>query len=210
MEVLEGDDGDEDDEVEVLSDEWEMSDFDGDGDEDVDAFDNSGEEFGFNISMNSNSNSNKQQSGDTFQPPSLSKKKRALCNNLLKSLSKPLRKTPYVLNLHIRQKARIPIINFDTAFGIEVDVGIGGLAGVDTTAYAGMCVGTYGKLFSDVCLCVKILLVQRGYDKPFTGGIGSYKLYVMLAHHLDRVVGADAAKLGNFTVGVVLITFFRR
>jgi len=133
------------------------------------------DEFGFNVTVDQNISG---RTTPTAGIPSLTRKKRALCNNLLKSLSKPLRKTPYITALHIRQKARIPIINFTTVFGVEVDVGIGGLAGVDTTAYAGECVRKYGNLFSDVCCAVKLLLVQRGYDKPFTGGIGSYKLYV--------------------------------
>lgn len=28
-------------------------------------------------------------------------------------------------------------------------------------------------------------MVQQGLDKPFTGGLGSYKLYVLVAHHVS-------------------------
>jgi hypothetical protein len=37
-----------------------------------------------------------------------------------------------------------------------------------------------------VILVLKVLLAQQDLDKPFTGGLGSYKLYVLLAHHLQQ------------------------
>lgn len=40
--------------------------------------------------------------------------------------------------------------------------------------------------FSIVVLFLKILLTQQSLDTPFTGGLGSYKLYVLVAHHIDR------------------------
>jgi len=72
-------------------------------------------------------------------------------------------------------------------------VGIGGVAGVDTTAYAMGCVERW-PAFKNVILVLKILLVQRGYDKPFTGGIGSYKLYVLLAALLESVGGGEVSE----------------
>ena len=32
-------------------------------------------------------------------------------------------------------------------------------------------------------------MVQQGLDKPFTGGLGSYKLYVLVAHHVSLFGG---------------------
>jgi len=178
--------------IEKDDNEWEIS--DSDEDDEGNGLDDSkslsgddGDKFGFNISVESANSSSGKSSPNLSQAPSISRKKRNLCNDLLNSLSKPLRKAPYVSNLFIRRKARIPIINFYTAFGIEVDIAVGGVASVDTTAYASECIKAHGSLFSDVCLCLKLLLVQRGYDKPFTGGIGSYKLYVMLSAHLEVV-----------------------
>jgi hypothetical protein len=40
--------------------------------------------------------------------------------------------------------------------------------------------------FATVILVLKVLLAQQDLDKPFTGGLGSYKLYVLLAHHLQE------------------------
>jgi hypothetical protein len=39
--------------------------------------------------------------------------------------------------------------------------------------------------FSPVVLLLKIVMAQQGLDKPFTGGLGSYKLYVLVAYHVS-------------------------
>lgn len=39
--------------------------------------------------------------------------------------------------------------------------------------------------FAPIVLILKVLMVQQGLDKPFTGGLGSYKLYVLVAHHVS-------------------------
>lgn len=40
--------------------------------------------------------------------------------------------------------------------------------------------------FAPIVLVLKVLMVQQGLDKPFTGGLGSYKLYVLVAHHVSH------------------------
>lgn len=39
--------------------------------------------------------------------------------------------------------------------------------------------------FPVLIVLLKVLLSQHGLDKPFTGGIGSYSLYVLLARHVS-------------------------
>jgi hypothetical protein len=39
--------------------------------------------------------------------------------------------------------------------------------------------------FAPVVLALKVLLNQQGLDLPFTGGLGSYKLYVLVAYHVS-------------------------
>ena len=41
--------------------------------------------------------------------------------------------------------------------------------------------------FPVVVLVLKILLIQHGLDKPFTGGLGSFKLYVLVASHVSAL-----------------------
>lgn len=33
---------------------------------------------------------------------------------------------------------------------------------------------------------MKILMSQQNLDKPFIGGLGSYKLYILVAHHIEK------------------------
>jgi DNA polymerase sigma len=54
-----------------------------------------------------------------------------------------------------------------------------------------------------VILFLKILLQQQDLDKPFTGGIGSYKLYVLLSHHVSKQHFAAL----EIRVGFFLTTF---
>ena len=37
-------------------------------------------------------------------------------------------------------------------------------------------------------LVLKVILSQHELDKPFTGGLGSFKLYVLVANHVSHVV----------------------
>jgi DNA polymerase sigma len=39
--------------------------------------------------------------------------------------------------------------------------------------------------FAPIVLILKVLMAQQDLDKPFTGGLGSYKLYVLVAYHID-------------------------
>lgn len=39
--------------------------------------------------------------------------------------------------------------------------------------------------FSVIVVFLKVLLNQQGLDKPFTGGLGSYALYVLVASHVS-------------------------
>lgn len=64
----------------------------------------------------------------------------------------------------------------------------------------------YSSSFTAVVLILKILLQQTNLDKPFTGGLGSYKLYVLVAHHVDRHISLG----GEDTLAEVLISFFYR
>jgi len=53
---------------------------------------------------------------------------------------------------------------------------------------------------------LKILLSQQGLDKPFTGGLGSYALYVLVANHIERHLALG----GDDNPAEALYTFFFR
>ena len=61
--------------------------------------------------------------------------------------------------------------------------------------------------FAPVILILKTLLQQTGdLDKPFTGGIGSFKLYVLLSFHIQEHLKHG----GNDSPAEVLLTFLLR
>lgn len=60
--------------------------------------------------------------------------------------------------------------------------------------------------FSSVVLFLKVLLSQQSLDTPFTGGLGSYKLYVLVADHLQRHLALG----GSDRPGEVLLSFLYR
>jgi len=62
-------------------------------------------------------------------------------------------------------------------------------------------------MFEPLVLTLKALLRQGELDKPFTGGIGSFKLYVMIANHLEKEIGG-ADKLQS--LGRVFVSFLDR
>jgi len=53
---------------------------------------------------------------------------------------------------------------------------------------------------------LKILLQQTNLDKPFSGGLGSYKLYVMIAHHYK----SHMALGGGSSAAEILLSFLYR
>ena len=49
---------------------------------------------------------------------------------------------------------------------------------------------------------LKVILNQHGLDKPFTGGLGSFKLYVLVANHVS---GAYTCELDKATLTLLLM-----
>lgn len=60
--------------------------------------------------------------------------------------------------------------------------------------------------FPTVTLLLKVLLQQTNLDKPFSGGLGSYKLYVMVAHHFQKHLELG----GGDSPGELFLTFLYR
>ncbi|KAL7534583.1 hypothetical protein ACHAXR_006897 [Thalassiosira sp. AJA248-18] len=103
----------------------------------------------------------------------------------LQKLTRELRRSNFTHTIECRSKARVPIINCSTRTGFEGDIAIGGHNGVDTSMYAMSQVKRFHS-FAPIVLIMKVLMAQQGFDKPFTGGLGSYKLYVLVAYHIER------------------------
>jgi len=102
----------------------------------------------------------------------------------LQSLTRHLRRSSFTHTIECRARARVPIVNCSTRTGFEGDIAIGGHNGVDTSGYAMDQVNRF-RSFAPIVLLLKVLMAQQDFDKPFTGGLGSYKLYVLVAYHIE-------------------------
>ena len=97
--------------------------------------------------------------------------------------------TPLELLLaRVREHARVPIVNFkDGQTGLEVDISLAAAVGLpaETTALVASLREEHTAL-EPLALILKVLLEQAGLNQPYTGGLGSFKLYVLIAHYLTQ------------------------
>jgi len=104
----------------------------------------------------------------------------------LSKLNRKLQRSRYfATSINFIRHARVPIVKFMSQVGVEVDISIGGLNGADTSLYAAKQCVRYTS-FAPVVLALKIIMGQQDLDTPFTGGLGSFKLYVLVAHHIQQ------------------------
>lgn len=123
----------------------------------------------------------------------------------LVKLGKKLWREPFAQNVQVRKTAKVPIICMTTRYGFDTDMALGGHNGMDTSHYVHKCVEKF-KSFSTVVLFLKILLQHTDLDKPFTGGLGSYRLYVLVAKHFNEHNSLG----GGMSAAEILISFFYR
>eukprot|EP00977_Amphora_coffeiformis_P012005 scaffold2954_cov171-Amphora_coffeaeformis.AAC.7 len=98
-----------------------------------------------------------------------------------------LRNSGLTKNIQLISRARVPIIKMETLLGVEIDCSIGGMNGADTSLYALKMTQKY-QSFAPVVLALKVIMGQQNLDTPFNGGLGSYKLYVLVASHIAKHV----------------------
>eukprot|EP01041_Mallomonas_annulata_P010695 gene10695-22330_t len=80
----------------------------------------------------------------------------------------------------LRAKARIPIISLQHRSGVCCDISMG-VQSKDTTAQVEIFASIAPAAFMPLAAFLKVFLWRHGLDKPFIGGIGSFKLYAMIA-----------------------------
>eukprot|EP00854_Cymbomonas_tetramitiformis_P012221 gene12221-14432_t len=108
-------------------------------------------------------------------------------------------------------QARVPIVTLrhrDTTTQMDISfVTAGHASAADGLRFLSHCASI--PVFRPVAVTLKVILAHHKLDKPFTGGLGSYKLYVMLATLLDGVK-SDGLALRTGTPGAFLRTFLRK
>jgi hypothetical protein len=87
------------------------------------------DESGMEVSFVANGKSNGTVS-------ELSEEMRVKVIRALNALGRRLRGSLPLNHLHVRKKARVPIINLETRYGYECDIAVGGHQGMDTSGYA--------------------------------------------------------------------------
>jgi hypothetical protein len=164
-------------------------------------------------------------------------------NQILATLSQYLRSLDYTRALEFRSKARVPIINLIHKGDIECDISIG-LSNQKTNnliqllSYQhntispqqgqGRCSSSssssssqFTKIFFEISCFLKIFFHQFYLDLPYTGGLGSYKIYGMITFIINKIheeqsktsskkSGVPGAT-GDLTLdsGYILIYFFK-
>jgi hypothetical protein len=115
----------------------------------------------------------------------------------------------WVRRAELRRFARVPIINLVHKNGVECDVSLDMSAEATSVVVAHLKERCGPALFT-LSAFLKVYLGQLGLDAPFTGGLGSYKLYVLLAKHLlqqSAETGNDG--VGTAQVGPLLLSFLK-
>ncbi|CAK4078548.1 unnamed protein product [Aphanomyces euteiches] len=147
--------------------------------------DTSGMQFNFTVGSTTPSN----QSTASATTPStttdtMSKTKRNQCVRFLHKAARYLRQDHPSYTVEVRRWAKVPIINVvDKISKIEVDVSLGKekpTAGDEIVAYYA---GTY-PIFNILVVLLKEFLYENSINKPYEGGIGSFRLYCMVTHLL--------------------------
>eukprot|EP00124_Ichthyophonus_hoferi_P002469 Ihof_evm9s169 gene=Ihof_evmTU9s169 len=111
--------------------------------------------------------------------------------------------------MRVIENARVPIIKFkDVLTGIDVDIAFNQPSGPSAADIIEGYIEEYPCLLPLV-LVLKQFLAQRKLNEPFTGGIGSYSLVVMVVSFLQlhpRI--SNQAATANMNLGVLLMEFF--
>ena len=127
-----------------------------------------------------------------------------------------LRKRKMVSHAEAITRARVPIIKFtDKDTGIQVDMCFNMESGLQSAALMNRFLGQYHCL-RPLIFVLKFFLKSRSLNEPYTGGIGSYMLQLLLISHLQRNAWMfDARERGGVSepelqpsLGTLLHSFF--
>ena len=106
----------------------------------------------------------------------------------------------------LRARAKVPIIACIHRCGVSCDISFD-ISSKSTTEEVQELYAISPIAFRCLCTFLKVYLWSYGLDKPFTGGIGSFKLYVMIALILNAVP-KECIHSHPPDVGFILIQFF--
>jgi non-canonical poly(A) RNA polymerase PAPD5/7 len=123
----------------------------------------------------------------------------------VETLGSALMSEPWAGAVRLVKEARVPIVTITEATSnVQADVSFSCLGdGGSATALLAMLMMRY-RSFRAVSLVVKLFLAVRGMNKNFHGGLGSFKVYMMVAAMLEQYAGHS---IGSDS-GAMLLRFF--
>ena len=123
----------------------------------------------------------------------------------VETLGSALMSEPWAGAVRLVKEARVPIVTITEATSnVQADVSFSCLGdGGSATALLAMLMMRYPS-FRAVSLVVKLFLAVRGMNKNFHGGLGSFKVYMMVAAMLEQYAGHS---IGSDS-GAMLLRFF--
>jgi len=159
---------------------------DGDGDESNWEQWESGERADDDLELNLSSSAASSSSSSRGRPSISESERKLRVQGLLKLVAAQLRGMGWCIDLDVRLKARVPIIALKHRCGLSVDISLGVAAEDHTTTVRQMIQSSTITEFFPICSFLKVFLAQLDLDKPFIGGVGSFKLYAMIAAVIQK------------------------
>ena len=109
-----------------------------------------------------------------------------------------------------RARAKVPIIALEHKIGIACDISLGVSAATHSADVTDLLALVGARTFVPLSRFLKRFLALARMDKPFNGGIGSFKLYVMIAHIYENVEGGKRTRDDkNVGLAYLLRSFFQ-
>ena len=130
-------------------------------------------------------NAESTKDGDGKKPGPSRKSTKMMAVDILKPLIIPLKEDRLVRSILFVKHARVPLVKATFKCDIVADISCDSASTVGAKVLR-ILSERHGSALNDLSLFLKVYLRQQKLDEPFTGGLGSYRLYVMLSAHIER------------------------
>jgi len=111
--------------------------------------------------------------------------RKPIAMSVLKPLIDKLRDKPWTRRCTIVRSARVPLIKLEHRCGIVVDLSADSSSSNGARVVQSL-LDRAGPALMDLSAFLKVYLQQQGLNEPFTGGLGSYGLYLLLTQHIEE------------------------
>lgn len=140
------------------------------------------------------------------------------CDSSKKSMYKiahSLRQSGFASDTQVISKAKVPVIKCEVPSKeiSRIDISFGHTSGLDAIPQIQEYVRMYPNL-TPLVFFLKMYLLQRGLNEPFTGGLGSFALILMLVSFFQHKAGSYSSHTMDSSneadnLGILLLEFFK-